>query len=166
MKATFNGMYRKKITGTLMFTYVVSGTSEEIETYKAIKEAQANYPVGTWPEVNGKPLYYLNPNLISQSGGQPRPQYNLLFNLDKTQVILDESQDILQHYQEVRKASVQAEAQIAAELRLGIRTIERRAATFNVPKQPVLPEATPKVETMLEHVSEAVEDAVQEQLHD
>ena len=167
MKATFNGMYRKKGTGNLVFTYLVNGTAEEIETYKTIQETKSNRAAGTWPEANGKPLYYVNPDLILQRGGQPQPAYNLIFNNDKTNVILDESQQMLAHFQAVHSASVNAEAQLAAEIRLGLRTVAPRQALFTTPVAPAIETpATAAPTTLLDKIANNVEEnIVKEQLH-
>lgn len=166
MKAVFNGMYRKKGSGQLMFTYLVNGTAAELEQYKVIQETRSNRAAGTWPEADGKPLYFVNPDIILQNGGQPEPSYTLLFNQDKTNVIRDESAQLLNHFNEVRTESVKAEAQIAAEIRLGLRKVTRGVATFATPTVAAAIDNTVKPDTLLDKIATGVEEQVGEELHD
>ena len=53
LTAKLSGNYRKKITGTLVFRYQVSGTPEEIQQYS---DAQGDNLV--MDETTGKPLYF------------------------------------------------------------------------------------------------------------
>lgn len=71
MKAKFRGTYRKQETGTRVFTYLVSGTEQELEQY-----ANAQGDKLVMDDTTGKPIYFTTRyiaddiNLIITSAGK------------------------------------------------------------------------------------------------
>lgn len=123
MKATYHGQYFKN--GRKMMTFKVTGTTEEIAKYKAIQETQTNRAIGTWPEADGHPLYFLGVDTLLRNGEIPKKQYPLIFNQDDTRVIRDTSADDNVNYERMQEETNKAQAIIMAEIRLGIRTVAR-----------------------------------------
>lgn len=136
MKATYHGQYFKN--GKKMFTFKVTGTTEEISKYKAIQETATNRAFGTWPEADGHPLYFLGVATLLRNGEIPKKQYSLLLNQDETRIIRDTSADELANYERMQDETNKAQAMIMAEIRLGLRTVSTNSASStSAPSTPV-----------------------------
>lgn len=129
MKATLHGQYFK--AGRKVLTFKVTGTAKELEQYKSIQETQTNREAGTWPEVDGSPLYFLVPSVLMSNGEMPQKTYNLIFNQDGTKVIRDTSAQDMQMYEQVRQSKIDNMGRIAAEREMGI-GVARPATTPTV----------------------------------
>lgn len=132
MKATVHGQYFK--AGRKVLTFKVTGAAKELEQYKSIQEAQTNREIGTWPEVDGSPLYFLVPSVLMSNGEMPQKQYTLIFNQDGTKVIRDTSAQDMQMYEQVRQSKVDNMGRIAAEREMGIGVARPATTTPNVPQ--------------------------------
>lgn len=166
MKATQHGQYFKN--GRKMYTYKVTGTADEVAKYKAIQETQTNRALGTWPEADGSPLFFLGVETLTRNGEAPQPQYVLMFNNDDTKIIRDTSAQERADWAEITLLKRQAKAQIMAEIELGIRVVGRPAATITTPAAQrttaTIGEAKDLTDSIMQQVGETVE--VGEELED
>jgi hypothetical protein len=160
MKATYHGQYFKN--GKKMYTFKVTGTTEEITKYKAIQETVTNRGIGTWPEADGHPLYFLGVATLLRNGEIPQKQYNLLLNQDETRIIRDTSAQELANYERMQEETNRAQAMIMAEIRLGLRTVGATTPTITTPSAPVAKpagaEAPDLADSILEQVGAGGED--------
>lgn len=131
LKAVFNGKYRKRSTGNLMYTYKVTGPKAEQDEFVTIMALQANRDAATWQVVDNCPLHWVN---VTQrmKNGQPAPigSFNLLKNNASTNFIIDDTAQELRENERLADKILDAKAMVMAEIQLGIRG---RGTTVNAP---------------------------------
>jgi len=134
MKAVYHSQYRKPGTRALMFTYVITGTRQEIDDYILVQEAATGRAAGTWPkdEVTGAPLWWLNTDIEKRNGNMPKQSYTLIFNRDKTRIIRDDSAEQMAAFTRINKIKEEKLAILQAEIELGLRVVDTSASNTRI----------------------------------
>jgi len=132
LKATAVSKYRRPSGWVLV--YAVSGTIAELDEYVAIMAARANKTIDQWQRTPaGAPLYFIQLNNLLRNGDVPQPQYDLVKSHDGLNIYTDTTKQENARNLRLMAKQEDAEAQIMAEIRLGVRTISAQPTAVRTP---------------------------------
>lgn len=127
LKATINGKYRKAGTGNLVYTYAVTGTAKELAEYLAAQaEQQATTVEQLKKTATGQPLFWFSPS--PTQGRIARKTFNLSISFNG-KIVIDDMNESIERDIKIDDMSMAHEAQILAEIRLGVRQVIASTAT-------------------------------------
>lgn len=142
LRATFNSKYRKASGWVL--TYAVIGTDAELTEYVAVMSARANKTPDQWQRTQaGNPIFFVQETQLMRNGQLAAPSYDLVKSFDGMNYYTDTTKQDLARNQRIIAKQEDAEAQLLAELRLGIRTIGAPAARITAATPTAAPEIAP-----------------------
>lgn len=119
LQAKYSSSYRKKITGTLMFVYIVTGTAKELAAFLDAMMKRTGKPEDELKDENGNPLYWVNPQQWLQNGKTASKTFTLSISRNGA-VVEDDTDNTIARNNRIAEKMEDKEAELLVQMKYRI----------------------------------------------